>query len=114
MFSLIETNVHWKRTHIISSFERTLKEIRPNDKLSTCISESDLSWNTYYTPGGPATISLKTALYIVHKGQDPSGLGRWTFTTILGKQKQRTIMFTIYLPCQIQIESVGESTVIKQ
>ena len=107
MISLTETNVHWKRAHVVSSFERTLKKTWPNDKISTCTSESELNWNTDYKPGLTTTISLnKLSSSIVHKGQDPSGLGRWNFTTILGKQNRRTTIFTTYRLCKSPIESV--------
>ena len=38
MISLTEINVRWKRAHVVSSFERTLKKTWPNDKISTCTS----------------------------------------------------------------------------
>ena len=48
------------------------------------------------------------------KGQDLSGMGRWTFLTILGKNNYRTTIFTMYRPCKDQIETVRDTTIIKQ
>ena len=77
IISLTETNVHWKRSHIISSFEKQLRETCPNDKLSTYTSELELYWNTDYKSGGKSTISLnKISSSIVDKRHDPSVLGR--------------------------------------
>ena len=50
----------------------------------------------------------------IHKGQDPSGLGRWMLITIIGKNNNRTLIFTICYPCNSNIESVGGSTTIKK
>ena len=51
---------------------------------------------------------------VLRKGQDPSGMGCWTFLTILGKNNSRTTIFTMYRPCKGQIETVGDTTIIKQ
>ena len=51
---------------------------------------------------------------VLQKGQDLSGMGRWTFLTILGKNNSRTIIFTMYRPCKGQIETVGDTTITKQ
>ena len=50
----------------------------------------------------------------INKGEDPSGLGRWTFMTLLGKHNSRTTIFNMYRPCDSLIDSVGGVTVIKQ
>ena len=50
----------------------------------------------------------------LQKGKDPSGIGRWTYITILGKDNTRTIIFTMYRPCKGNIETVGDTTIIKQ
>ena len=38
----------------------------------------------------------------------------WTFTTILGKDNTRTLIFTIYRPCKENIVTVVDTTIIKQ
>ena len=50
----------------------------------------------------------------INKGEDSSGLGRWTFMTILGKNNNITTIFNMYRPCDSPIDSVGGETVIKQ
>ena len=38
-------------------------------------------------PGGTAMFTLdNVSSAVLQKGQDPSGMGRWTFLTILGKK----------------------------
>ena len=85
IISLTETNVHWKRPHVTSNFKKMLQDTWPEDSICTCTSNSDISWNSYYKPGGAAMISLnKITSATINKGEDPSGLGRLTFMTILG------------------------------
>ena len=60
-------------------------------------------------------ISLnKVTSATINKGEDPSGLGRWTFMTLFGKKNSRTTIFNIYRQFDSPIYSVGEATVIKQ
>ena len=115
MISLTERNAYWKCAHIVSGFERTLKETWLNDNLSICISESERYWNIYYKLGGITTIPLnKISSYIVQKGQDPSGVEDGILLQSWGEQIQRTTIFTMYRPCKSPIETVGWSTIIKQ
>ena len=39
IISLIETNVHWKRNHIISKFKILLKKVWSNNKIAYSTSE---------------------------------------------------------------------------
>ena len=51
---------------------------------------------------------------VLQKGQDPPGMGLCTFITILGKHNNRTTVFTMYRPCKRHIETIGDTTIIKQ
>ena len=51
---------------------------------------------------------------VLQKGKNPSSIGSWTYITILGKDNTRTIIFTMYIPCKGHIETVGDTTIIKQ
>ena len=115
IISLTETNVHWKRPHVTNNFKKILQDTCPEDSIGTCTSESNISWNSDYKPGGTAMISLnKITSATINKGEDPSGLGRWTFMKILGKNNSRTTIFNMYRPCNSPIDTVGGSTVIKK
>lgn len=50
----------------------------------------------------------------INKGEDPSGLGRWAFMTLLGKDNSKNTIFNMYRPRDSPIDSVGGATVIKQ
>ena len=112
---LTETNVHWERSHVYHKFRQTLKEAWPKSKISFCTSESNIKWNSDSKPGGTAMFALNNiSSAVLQKGQDPSGMGRWTFITILGKNNTRTSIFTMYRPCKGNIATIGDTTIIKQ
>ena len=112
---LTETNVNWDKQHLFNSFKKTLRETWPKEKVTTCTSNTNTTWKGDYKPGGTSiTLTGRLSSAVVNKGQDNSGLGRWTFTTILGKNNNKTTIFNVYRPGNTAIELVGNSTVIKQ
>ena len=56
----------------------------------------------------------RLSLSVIIKGQDNSGLERWTFTTLLGRNNNKTTIFNVYCPGNTAVELVGNSIVIKQ
>ena len=115
MVCLTETNVHWERAHVYHQFRRTVKDAWPKNKIIFCASESNIKWNSDYKPGGTTMFTLNNiSSAVLQKGHDPSGMGRWTFITILGKNNTRTSIFTIYRPCKGNIANVEDTTMIKQ
>ena len=115
IISLTETNVHWKRPHLTSNFRKILQDTWLEDRICTCTSESNISWNSNYKPGGTAMISLnKITSATINKGEDSSGLGRWTFMTVLEKDNSRTTIFNMYRSCNSPLDTVWGATVIKQ
>ena len=82
---LTEKNVHWTRTHVYRKYRQTLRDTRPKHKISFCTSESDITWNSDCNSGGTVMFTLDiVSSTVLQKGQDSSGMGRWTFLTILG------------------------------
>jgi hypothetical protein len=83
-------------------------------------SHSNLSYNrndntlsTVYQPGGTAIISIEnTSHRIIKSGQDPSGLGRWTWTRYRGKHNVSLRVICAYRPCQPS--SAGPNTAYNQ
>lgn len=104
MFSLTETNVHWKRNHIVTNFKRILEKAWPENKIAYCTFESELNWNTDSKPWATVTISVnKLSSTITAQGKYTLGMKRWTYITILGRDNQRTTIITIYRPCNTRI-----------
>ena len=95
IIGLTKTNVHWKRHYVTSNFDNILKATWPEEKIETCTSQFNISWNSDYKPGGTAIISLnKLTSATINKGQDPSGLEKWTFLALLKKMEEQP-----YSPC---------------
>lgn len=83
IISLTETNVHWKRNHVVAMLKSILKDAWPANRIAVCTSESEIDWNADSKPGGTAMISVnKLSSVIIEQRQDPSGMGRWTYSTI--------------------------------
>ena len=77
---LTETNVYWARAHVYHNFRNTLTDTWPKQKNSFCTSESDIKWNADSKPGGTTMFTLNNvSSAVLQKGQDSSGMGRWTF-----------------------------------
>ena len=63
-----------------------MKDTWNKEKLTTCTSTTNTTWKGDYKPGGTSiTLTGRLSSAVINKGQDSSGLGRWTFTTILEK-----------------------------
>ena len=60
------------------------------------------------------TLTGRLSLSVIHKGQGNSGLGAWIFTTILGRNNNKTTIFNVYRLENKAIELVRNSIVIKQ
>lgn len=63
IIGLTEINVHWKKPNIFNNFERIVKKHWTKDKVATCISESNIDWNTEYKPVITVTVSLNNILF---------------------------------------------------
>ena len=112
---LTETNVNWERQHLFNSFKKTLKETWTKEKLTTCTSTTTTAWKGNYKSGGTSiTLTGRLSSAVINKGQDSSGLGRWTFTTILEKNNNKTTISNVYRLGNTVVELVGNSTVMKQ
>ena len=110
-----ETNLQWKNIYLLQRFKTILKKTWPSNKISFCVSESKLNFQSYIKPGGIAMIALNTiSLAITSKGQDPWGMERWTNFTILGKDLQQTSIFNVYRACNTSIETEGSTITVKQ
>ena len=112
---LTETNIDWETPHLVNQFQRILKKTWPKQNIGFCTSASDLEWNSDYKPGGTATALLNNlSSVLIQKVKDPSGIGRWIYATLLGKNNKKTTLFNVYRSGNQRIEDSGTSTVSKQ
>lgn len=68
----------------------------------TSLSESSVQFETSYKPGGTmTTITGKWQARVSKHGQDPKGLGRWSYQKVSSQRKLITFI-TAYRPCYSQ------------
>jgi hypothetical protein len=83
------------------SFSKWNEITRKTFKYSrTSSSESDINFKNQYKPGGTLTTVVGNwQSRVTEKGQDPSGLGRWSYVK-LSSNKQNLMVVTAYRPCK--------------
>jgi len=109
VISLPETNTKWDLPSIKSQFHAMLRRVWPLQSL--CHSKSPEIFNSSYQPGGTATILCDNWISrIISKGEDPLGLGRWSYITLCGKGSCLITLVTAYCPST----APGETTNYRQ
>ena len=84
-------------------------------KLDSCTSTKDSQWKGDYKLGGTVIIfTAKLSSLLIRKGKYQSDLERWTFTTILEDNNNKTTIFNDYMSGNKTIELIGNITQIKQ
>ena len=111
---LSETQTAWE-----SAITKTLmsKELRRVDQYATMVgSSSDIKSASLVKPGGTMMCNDGTfGSRIIEKGRDPSGLGRWTYCSYVGKNNTKLIVICGYRCCSSQrMNNVGITTAYAQ
>ena len=112
---LTETNIDWNTPQLVNQFQRTVQKTWSKQKIELCTSTSDLQWASDHKPGRTAMALLNNiSSALIQKSKDPSGMGRWTYATTLGRNNKKITVFNVYRPSKMKVEDTGSSTVIKQ
>ena len=110
---LVETNTNWKHPSSKASFHTTQK--RHWTHSHSTISESEIEWSDIYKPGGTTIITLPPLSFsITTSCSDPTGLGRWSYIAISGRDNNKLTIISAYRVCQTSITNAGPSTNIRQ
>ena len=110
---MAETNTNWKHQSSKTSFQATKKRHWKHSHSIT--SETDIEWSDIYKPGGTAIITLPPfSPSITTSGSDPTGLGRWSYITISGRDNIKLTIISAYRVYQKTIKHAGPSTNIRQ
>ena len=110
---LAETNTNWKHQSSKIYFQATKKRHWKHSHSIT--SETDIEWSDIYKPNGTVIITLPPfSPSITTSGSDPTGLGRWSYITISGRNNIKLIIISAYRVCQNSIKHTGPSTNIRQ
>ena len=111
---LSETTTAWETTSVRQAI---VKEFRRGDEYTTVTgSTSNTKSFSVVKPGGTAIVSDGDwSNRTVKRGQDPSGMGRWSFIIVEGKQNTKLMIICGYRCCQGQtIDKVGPLTSYSQ
>ena len=77
-------------------------------------SSSDHEVEAEYQPGGTALIVGQPWSGRATTSSDPSGLGRWTEATLIGKDERKVTIVCAYCVCKNTISTTGPSTAFAQ
>lgn len=102
---LAETNVNWSKTC-------TSDSLCQRNRRFWAKSRTTVAWNVHspsespYLAGGTANILLgDIANRSTTSGTDPTGLGRWTWNTLIGPNKTSVIVVSAYVPTHSTLKS---------
>ena len=108
-----ETNVAWNKISVEDQIQACMFGQVP---LPSCVTahNTTVPWPTKHQPGGTAILLTEQATCRqCGRGKDPTGLGRWTWMPIQGKQGVKVRMFSAYQPNCLN-HNGGDTTVVAQ
>ena len=114
LIGLSETNREWNNSEQQKQFREVTHKIWGASVIQTSTSNEKFEDN--YKPGGTATILCEAhwVCRIIEKGEDPWGLGRWSYLLLSGKKNRRVLSVNGYRVCKATAASSGEKTAYKQ
>lgn len=111
ILGLAETNTEWNNNRLTSRLKGRLR--KQSNHLNMTTSTSAIKVQSYYKPGGTATIALNNwAGRVIEPIQDKSGQGRWSGFKI--RAHRPIIVITAYRVPQTSIDNVGYKTAYAQ
>ncbi len=110
---LCETNLEWRHTHVQTHVPPITKKFFRHSCLHTAT--SSVKFERTFKPGGTASlITNEWTGRILRCDRDPSGLGRWTTTTMTGRHHRKIAIITAYQVCNTSITTCGINTCFAQ
>jgi len=104
-----ETKVNWDEEGQIFTLQQLLKGIWKSSMLQP--SHTPELFLSTYQPGGTLTAVCENWVSrVVARGEDPYGLGRWSYITLRGQGDSKISIVTAYQACQ----SSGDGTYYQQ
>ena len=112
IISLPETNVNWSLKYPTRHLQTMLRNRWHYARLS--LSRANEDFTSQYQPGGTATIVCdKWTSRVIHHGEDPHGLGRWSYVIMRGRGPTKVAIITAYNVSQ-SYPTGGERTAHQQ
>jgi hypothetical protein len=110
---LPETNADWKKYGALKACHALLRQHLRHHRLITSCSKANAAHS--FLPGGTATIVANNWTgRISDSGEDPHGMGRWSFVRTKGKTAQKLLVVTVYQVCKQSIRTAGDTTAFSQ
>jgi len=107
-----ETNIAWNKIHQ-RKIQQILQTPTGNATISTS-SSAEISTSPHQRGGTLQAILGDWTSRTVRIGQDTSGLGRWSFIELQGKDDQRYIILSGYRVCENQTIDPGSNNTFNQ
>jgi hypothetical protein len=104
-----ESNVNWENPKALQNFHGLLRKVWKHSKASKSFTKDEfISENQ---PGGTVTMVYnKWTSRVIESGEDPFGLGRWSFLTLRGRGNIKVLLVIAYRVCKQTVQSVGPKT----
>jgi len=107
-----ETNLAWTKTHR-RRVQQILQQPTGNAAIATS-SSADISTSPHQRGGTLQAIIGDWTSRMVQIGQDTSGLGRWSYVEMQGKEDHRYIILSGYRVCKNQTIDPGSNNTFNQ
>jgi len=111
-FAFQETNLAWNKIHR-KRIHRIFQSPHHNPVVSTS-SSAEISMSSHQRGGTLQAIIGDWSSRSVQIGQDASGLGRWSFIELQGKEDYRYIILSGYRVCENQTVDPGSNNTFNQ
>ena len=99
-FGLAETNLDLNKTNVKYATTNAIKRTFDRSTI-TSTTTSDIPFTSHYKPGGTLCTAVgQWASHVADTGQDPHGLGRWSYILLRTRNERGLIIATAYRVCQ--------------
>jgi hypothetical protein len=108
-----ETNVNWNQQY---QYHRVTQSLRDHwETTSFQVSQHpEVSKSQNQRGGTLQVLTDRWVSRIQSKGEDPYGMGRWSYMILTSKGSKTTVLITAYRPCSNSPRSAGDKTVYMQ
>ena len=110
---LSETNLEWKHPKVLNALLEINKSFFQTSRLTT--STSAIRYARMFKPGGVASLVVNEWTgRILGCEHDPTGLGRWNTTKLIGRRNKKLAIINAYQVCHTSIHQSGMNTCFTQ
>jgi len=98
IFGFAETNLAWNKPYVMTEYLQAQQKVWQEDGgAKSCMSSIDLALTGDYRTGGTVTTAVgQWCSRVLTTEADPSGMGRWSSITLLGKRNTQLTFITGY------------------